>query len=89
LEEFLVIGKKKKKKEKRKSTLMEEVRWRQKSRPLWLREGDKYTYFFHEMAYSNRRKNSIDTLLIDGTISTNRLEISEYIVQFYKKLYIE
>jgi len=27
--------------------------------------------------------------LIDGTISTNRLEISEHIVQFYKNLYTE
>jgi hypothetical protein len=41
------------------------------------------------MAYSNRRKNSIYSLLIDGTISTNRLEISEHIVQFYNELYTE
>jgi hypothetical protein len=27
--------------------------------------------------------------LIDGTISTNRSEISEHIVQFYKKLFTE
>jgi hypothetical protein len=32
------------------------------------------------MANFNRRRNSIDSLLIDGTISTNRLEISEHIV---------
>ena len=42
---------------------------------------------FHKMANSNRRKNSIDSLLIEGTLSTNRVEISEYIVQFYKRLY--
>jgi hypothetical protein len=40
------------------------------------------------MANSNRRKNSIDSL-IGGTISTNRLEISEHIVQFYNELYTE
>jgi hypothetical protein len=93
LEEFLIIKKKKKKEEeeeeRKESTLMKEVSWRQKSRPLWLREGNKYTEFFHKMAYSNRRKNSIDSLLIDGTISTNQSEICEHMVQFYKKLYIE
>jgi hypothetical protein len=41
------------------------------------------------MANSNRKRNTIDSLLIDGTISTNRLEISEHIVQFYKKLFTE
>jgi hypothetical protein len=59
---------------------MEEASWRHKSRVLWLREGDKCTEFFHIMANSNRRKISIDSLLIDGTISTNRVEISEHIV---------
>ncbi|GLT62472.1 hypothetical protein SLA2020_351090 [Shorea laevis] len=38
------------------------------------------------MANSNRRRSFIDSLLIDGTISTNRSEISEHIVQFYKQV---
>jgi hypothetical protein len=37
----------------------------------------------------NKRKNSINSLLIDGTLSTNRVEISEHIVQFYKILFTE
>jgi hypothetical protein len=45
--------------------------------------------FFHKVANSNRRKNSIDPLLIDGILSSNRVEISEHIVQFYKELYTE
>jgi hypothetical protein len=58
-----------------------------KFRALWLKDGDKYTKSFHKVANSNRRKNSIDSLLIEGTLSTNRVEISKYIVQFYKRLY--
>jgi len=71
------------------STLTEEVSWGQKSRILWLREGDKCTKFFHIMAISNRRRNSIDSLLIVGTISTNWSGINEHIVQFFKKLFTE
>jgi hypothetical protein len=39
------------------------------------------------MANFNRRNNSIDFLLIDDIISTNRAEINKHIVQFYQKLY--
>ncbi|RVW57158.1 hypothetical protein CK203_101758 [Vitis vinifera] len=34
---------------------MEEVHWRQLSRELWLREGDRNTGFFHRMANAHRR----------------------------------
>ncbi|RVW95073.1 putative ribonuclease H protein [Vitis vinifera] len=38
---------------------MEEVHWRQLSRELWLREGDRNTGFFHRMANAHRRINAI------------------------------
>jgi hypothetical protein len=50
------------------TTLLEEVSWRQKSR-LWLREGDKCTKFFHRVANSNRRNNFIEQLVVNGTVS--------------------
>jgi hypothetical protein len=56
---------------------------------LWLKEGDKCTKFFHSIANSNRRYNSIDSLLIGDRLSTNQAEISNHIGQFYQKLYTE
>jgi hypothetical protein len=51
-----------------KATLLE-ISWRQKSRALWLKEGDKYTKFFYRVANSNSRYNSIETLSINGLVS--------------------
>jgi hypothetical protein len=69
--------------------LMEEVSWRQKSRILWLKEGDKCSKFFHSMANSHRRYKPIDSLMIEGNLSNNQAEISEYIVKYYQKLFEE
>jgi hypothetical protein len=62
------------------TTLLEEVSWKQKSRVLWLRKGGKCTKFFYQVANSNRRNNSIESLLINGTMSSNLTEIREHIV---------
>ena len=47
-------------------SLLEEVSWRQKSRELWLKEGDKITSFFHRMANSHRRRNCIKKVRVNG-----------------------
>jgi hypothetical protein len=52
-------------------SLLEEVTWRQKSRVMWLKKGDKCTKFFHSIANSNRRYNTIDSLLIGDFLSSN------------------
>ncbi len=62
-----------------KNALLEEISWRQKSWALWLRERDKNTRFFQRLANSNRRHNSIATLLIDGELSSEPEAISDCI----------
>ncbi|XP_035544681.1 uncharacterized protein LOC118348042 [Juglans regia] len=67
-------------------TLMEEISWRQKSRALWLREGDKNTKFFHRMANAHRRFNYIESLSIDGDVSSDQGEIKEHVVGHFELL---
>ncbi|RVX19153.1 putative ribonuclease H protein [Vitis vinifera] len=46
--------------------ILEEISWRQKSRALWLKEGDSNTKFFHRMANARRRGNFISSLTVKG-----------------------
>ena len=69
--------------------LMEEICWRQKSRILHIREGDRNTRFFHCIANSHRRFNSIDRLMVDGELSSDPEAIAGCISHFYRQLYVE
>ena len=69
--------------------LMDEICWRQKSRALWLKEGDKNSKFFHCLANSHRNTNTIGKLIINGASSTSQDEIRDHIVRFYETLYRE
>ena len=72
-----------------KLTLLEEVSWRQKSRLLHLRERDANTNFFHRMANSNRRNDGIESLMVDGILSSDQGMIADCITQFFMNLYSE
>ena len=69
--------------------LMDEICWRQKSRALWLRERDRNTKYFHRIANSHRRKNSIGSIIVDGATIIDLAEINVKIVNFYITLFTE
>ena len=64
--------------------LMEEVSWRQKSREVWLREGDRNTGFFHKMANSHSRRNCLSKIKVDGVWLTEEQEIKRGVVRAFK-----
>ncbi|RVW84239.1 Transposon TX1 uncharacterized 149 kDa protein [Vitis vinifera] len=69
--------------------LLEETHWRQSSRELWLREGDKNTGFFHRMANAHRRNNSMDKIKINGRWLEEEREVREGIVNAFQQLLSE
>ena len=56
---------------------------------LHLREGDANTKFFHRMANSNRRNNDIESLMVNGILSSDQGMITDCITQFFMNLYSE
>jgi hypothetical protein len=76
-------------KELEKTLLCEKVNWRQKSRALWLKEGDNNTKFIHRVANSHRRHNHVGVLRINGALSSDPVEIKDHIVNYYDSLYTE
>lgn len=65
---------------------LEEVAWRQRSRAVWLKEGDKNTKFSHETMNYHKRYNNIDSLLIKGAIVS---EPTVEIIGLFQNLYRE
>ena len=65
---------------------LEEVSWRQKSREIWLKEGDRNTGFFQRMANSHRRRNSISSIRINGRNLVKEAEVKEGLVRAFQCL---
>ncbi|RVW12842.1 putative ribonuclease H protein [Vitis vinifera] len=72
----------------KKWVLLEETHWRQLSREIWLREGDRNTGYFHRMANANRRNNYLDRIKIDGGLSEEQ-EVREGIANAYQQMLSE
>ena len=66
----------------------EELRWKQKSRELWLKEGDRNSRFFHLSTLIHRRRNLISEIkLDDGSLINNRANIQDYFEGSFSSLY--
>ena len=50
----------------KKWVFLEDISWRQKSRELWLKEGDRNIRFFHKMANAHKRRSSMARVKING-----------------------
>ncbi|RVW28984.1 DNA-repair protein XRCC1 [Vitis vinifera] len=66
--------------------LMEEISWRQKSRETWLKEGDKNTGFFHKMANSNKMRNCLKKIKVNGTWLLEDHDIQRGVVRAFQDL---
>ncbi|RVW77097.1 Transposon TX1 uncharacterized 149 kDa protein [Vitis vinifera] len=70
----------------KKWVLLEEITWRQKSREVWLKEGDRNTGFFHKMANAHRRRNNVDRIKINGAWLTEENGIRKGIANVFSAL---
>ena len=68
---------------------LEEISWRQKSKALFIKDGDNNTWFFHRIANSHRRTNQIRGVEGDGVLFEEESDIIDQVVDFYKRLYQE
>ena len=70
----------------KKWSLMEETSWRKKSREIRLKEGDRNTGFFHKMANSHKKSNTIERIRIGGDWLEGDEEVRTGIVNAFKVL---
>ncbi|XP_074283921.1 uncharacterized protein LOC141608469 [Silene latifolia] len=66
----------------------EEQYWRQRSRALWLRDGDRNTKFFHSKAGERKRKNFIPLLIDDeGRECIGDEKVAKVAVDYFEHLF--
>ena len=68
--------------------IKEEKMWKQRSRALWLKEGDQNTKIFHNRASHRYKRNRIEELKNEaGVVCTNEEEIADILIAYYQQLF--
>ena len=66
----------------------EDIKWKQKSRELWLKEGDHNSKFFHASTIIRRRKNNIAEIKLEnGNYIYEKEDIEKYFEKHSQELY--
>ena len=66
----------------------EEMLWLQRSRILWLKEGDRNTKFFHNKAVWRARKNKIRELHDeDGEAQSDPVVMGNMVSEYFQKIF--
>ncbi|XP_020258606.1 uncharacterized protein LOC109835017 [Asparagus officinalis] len=65
----------------------EEIKWKQRSRIQWLKEGDNNSAFFHKVASYHRRKKFVPHLLINDSIISSDSAIKDSFFSFFSNLF--
>ncbi|KAL4298213.1 hypothetical protein GQ457_12G007890 [Hibiscus cannabinus] len=65
----------------------EESLWHQKARDNWIAKGDRNTRFFHLATMPRRKRNAIQSLIIDGHWVSDQCRLREHAVAFFKNLF--
>ncbi|KAK1300587.1 hypothetical protein QJS10_CPB13g01304 [Acorus calamus] len=62
---------------------IDEAVWRQRSREVWLQEGDQNTKFFHKAASQRRRLNKIESLHLGDRTIDSEAEIQSTLIEHF------
>jgi hypothetical protein len=66
----------------------EDVKWKQRAKRSWYRQGDRNTRYFHSWANQLRKKNTIRTIIdANGRFWRRKQEVSRVFLDYYTHLF--